>query len=157
MKYQLKLNVNASILDGGSLFTLGMVVRDYQGRFIKGKNMTVIGMTTMMEAEVRGVHEGIYLNEEMGLQHIIIKSDSELVVHGVNKGTTYYLNVDHILDVCKSKPKERVNLSLYHTKKQANRVAHLMARVPCLLNSYNVLFEGWSYPGCLQVKAERKD
>lgn len=49
-----------------------MVIRNDKGRYVRGKNMRVAGMVTVMEVEARGVQEAINWVEEMGLQGITI-------------------------------------------------------------------------------------
>lgn len=34
-----KVNVDASVIEGGESFSIGMVLRDHTGKFIEGKNM----------------------------------------------------------------------------------------------------------------------
>lgn len=56
----------------------------------------------------------------------------------VNNGTQYYLEVGHVFEWCRVRLGSRVDFSLCHVKKQKNQLAHLMARVQCLVNCYNV-------------------
>ena len=69
---------------------------------------------------------------------MVIECDSQLVVHAIRAEDSYHLEIGHIIDECKKNLKERTDLSITHVKKPANKAAHLMARVPCLLNSYNL-------------------
>lgn len=84
----------------------------------------------------------------MRIQNVVVECDVELVVHAVNNAVTYYMEVGHILDWCRLIFKYRTDLSLRHVKKIANRAAHLMARVPCLLHGYNV----FSFPPSLLLE-----
>ena len=81
--------------------------------------------------------EAIKWINSTGVQHVVIETDSQLVVHALGAEDAYQLEVGHIIDECKEKLKDRADLLVLHVKKQANKDAHLMARVPCLLNSYN--------------------
>lgn len=133
-----KLNVDASLYMGEESFTLGMVVRNEKGQYINGKNLKLLGSVSVMEAEARGVQEALKWIEELGLQNVILECDSELVVSAIHKEVAYHLEVGHIVAYCRLKLENRTDISLCHVKKQANRAAHLMARVPCLLNCYNI-------------------
>ncbi|XP_017251076.1 uncharacterized protein LOC108221728 [Daucus carota subsp. sativus] len=133
-----KMNVDASVFAGASAFNIGLIIRDDHGCFVQGKNMCFSGSVTVLEAEARGVQEAICWAEEMNMHYLVIETDSALVVEAMQSDITYYLEVGHILEFCKSKLQQRSDLSLCHVKKQANRAAHLMARVPCLLDSYNL-------------------
>lgn len=134
---QHKLNVDASLYKGEGMFRLGMVIRNDAGVFVMGKVMKVAGEVSVMEAEARGVLEAIQWINIIGVHNVIIESDSQLVVQALKSVESYQLEVGHILDECKMKFKNRADLSVVHVKKQANRAAHLMARVPCLLDSFN--------------------
>lgn len=79
----LKLNADASVFGGEMSFTLGMVLHDDHGQFVRGKNMKIQGSVTVMEAEARGVHEALNWIEELNVQKVSIESDSELVVKAV--------------------------------------------------------------------------
>lgn len=46
-----KLNVDAFLYIGEESFALGKVVRDEKGCFVKGKNMRLQGIVTVMDAE----------------------------------------------------------------------------------------------------------
>lgn len=129
--------MDASLHSGEFMFTLGLVVRDDRGLFIMGKNMKIVGELSVMEAEATRVYEAIKWINSTGLHHVVIESDSQLVVHDLHAEDSYQLEVGHIIDECEEKLKERADLSVFHVKKQANKAAHLMVRVPCLLNRYN--------------------
>lgn len=133
-----KLNVDASLYKGECCFTLGLVVRDDRGRFTMGKNMKFAGEVSVMEAEALGVCEAIKWVLSSGLLNVAIESDSQMVVHAIYAEEAYQSEVGHIIDECKEMLKERADLSVFHVKKRANKAAHLMARVPCLLNNYNL-------------------
>lgn len=132
-----KLNVDASVTNGDISFALGMIVRDDTGRFVAGKNMRIGGKVSVLEAEARGVLEALKWMEVQGYQDVIFECDSELVVHALQEKAQYFSEVGHIFEDCKEKFRQRANFSICHVKKQANRAAHLMAKVPCLLDSFN--------------------
>ncbi|XP_074378553.1 uncharacterized protein LOC141720097 [Apium graveolens] len=133
-----KLNVDASVVMGDSSYAVGMVIRDDRGRFVQGKNMRFLGMVTVLEAEARGVQEALKWLEELNLRNVTIECDSKGVVKAVNNGTQYYLEVRHVFEWCRVRLGSRVDFYLCHVKKQKNQLAHLMARVQCLVNCYNV-------------------
>lgn len=133
-----KMNVDASVFKGESSFSIGMVLRDDHGHFVKGKNMCFSGEVTVMEAEARAVQEAISWIEELRLHGVSIESDAQLVVKAINDHSEYYLEVGHTLESCKMKLKNRPDLSLCHVKKHINRAAHLLARVECMVECYNV-------------------
>lgn len=62
------------------------------------------------------------------------------MVQALQRNIEYYLEVGNILDACTQSIASMGNVKVMHVKKLANRAAHIMARVPCLVNSYK-LFE----------------
>lgn len=77
---------------------------------------------------------------------MIIECDAELVVAALQGKTPYLLEVGHVIEDCREKLQQRKDLSVCHIKKQANSAAHLLAKVPCLLDSCNCFM---SPPECL--------
>lgn len=78
---QLKINVDASIFPGSSFFTIGMVLRYQNELFVEGKNAKFSGCVTVMEAEAVGVYEALVWACSRTSQHVIVESDSQLVVN----------------------------------------------------------------------------
>lgn len=52
-----KLNVDASVVQGDSFFTVGMVISDHIGSFIEGNVMRIGWETSVLEAEAVGILE----------------------------------------------------------------------------------------------------
>lgn len=98
-----KLNVDASLYSGEFMFSLGLVVRDSSGQFIMGKNMKFSGERSVMEAEAIGMYEAIKWILSTGLHHVVIESDSQLVVHALKSEDSYQVEVGHIIDECKER------------------------------------------------------
>ncbi|XP_074348373.1 uncharacterized protein LOC141687107 [Apium graveolens] len=122
----------AMTLWGELSYSVGMILRNEVGQFIQGKNMRFQGQVTVLEVEARGVEESIRWIEELGLHNVEIESDSETTVKAMSKTMQYYNEVGHIIELCRVKLQQRQDLLLNHVKKQANCVAHLLARVPCV-------------------------
>lgn len=133
----LKVNVDASVVQGANMYTLGLVIQNDSGQFVMGKVLKIAGGVSVMEAEARGVLEAIKWIESMSLYRVAIESDSQMVVHALRSMESYQLEVGHVLDECLDRFRNRVDLSICHVKKQANKAAHFMARASCLLDSYN--------------------
>lgn len=66
-----------------------------------------------------------------------IETDSLLMVNAIQKNIMYQLEVGTVIEACRTAFRER-SIAIVHVKNLANNATHLMTRVPCLLNSYNV-------------------
>ncbi|KAL8125616.1 hypothetical protein AgCh_013043 [Apium graveolens] len=107
----------------------------------KGKNMRFPGMVTILEAEAKGVQEAIKWLEFLNSSNVTVECDSEVVVKAINtiwKLVMFFRGVeqDSVIE----------QLSLCHVKRQQNQAAHLLARVACLVNCYNIFL---SHPDLL--------
>lgn len=134
---QLKLNVDASVFPGSTSFTVGMVLRDHQGQFLRGRTRRVAGQVQAFEAEAVGMLEALSWIKNSTGQEVVVESDSLLVVEALQRGKEYQLEVGIVLKECQRILAEKSNVRIGHVRKLANKVAHLMARLPCELNSYN--------------------
>lgn len=72
--------------------------------------------------------------------HVVcIESDSLLCVQAINHSQENHLEVGHILEDFRTTLLARSGFSIQFVKRQANKVAHLMARLPCSLDCPNIL------------------
>lgn len=106
-----KLNADASFTAGKDSFSIRMVLRDHVGAFIAGKVMSLKKVDSVVEAEAVAVKEAHHENQ---------------------------LEVGYTLDVCRDILESKPDLFLSFAKRQANKAAHLLARVPCLLGCQSI-------------------
>ena len=67
-----------------------------------------------------------------------IESDSLLAVKALHDSQENLLEVGHILNACKLILNSKSGYSVSFVKRQANGVAHLVAKLPCSLNCQKV-------------------
>lgn len=123
-----------------------MVVRNYQGSVVRSRTWRFAGQISILEAELVGNWEALNWSAEFQEQKISIESDSLLNVQAIKGNIQNLLEEGLLIDQCRSLLNSRVGVSLGFTKKHANRVAHLLARLPCMLNSF---IEYSSPPSCV--------
>ena len=128
-----KLNADASIKLGDNTFSVGFVLRDHAGGFVMGQVRKMLMVSSVFEAEVVAIREGLQWASGLPYHKIEIESDSLLAVHALTRPTDITLEVGYVLDECSSLIRSRPGLSIHFAKRQANKVAHLMARVPYFL------------------------
>lgn len=92
----------------------------------------------MFEAEAIGMLEALTWVKDIYGILVTVESDSLMVVNALHKKQMNHLEVGHVLEACRVVLSSRNNLNVVHVKKLANKAAHVMARLPCSLNSYNV-------------------
>lgn len=134
----LKLNVNASVIQGSSTFRVGMILRDYEGHFVQGKCIHIGGEVSPLEVEVFGICEALsWMFARIG-QTVQVESDSMVVVGAICNNKANHLEVENDFNMCRVIMRYRPDLSICYVRKQANETAHLMAHVSCKLDSYNL-------------------
>lgn len=102
--------------------------------------MRMPGRISVFEAEAVGVKEALsWLTERPPAQYIV-ETDSLMVVQALQRHHEYLLEVGNIIEACRSSIASLGSVKVVFVRKLGNRVAHLLARVPCSVNSYN-LFE----------------
>ena len=134
----LKVNVDASVFPQSEIFSVGMVVRDHNGMFIAAKVMSLPRPGTILEAESIGVREALSWIMQRGDEQGIIESDSLLTIRALQGKKKYLLEVGHVVDSCKSLIQSILGFVFSYVRKQANKVAHDLARYPCSVNCSHV-------------------
>ncbi|XP_074326830.1 uncharacterized protein LOC141664772 [Apium graveolens] len=132
---KLKVNVDASIEQGSSCYSIGMILGDHTGGFLEGKTMKFSRMATVMEAEASAIEEALEWIVSKGVTEVLVESDSQLAVQAINGNASFQLEVGHNIDSCKSILAVRKDICVRHVRRLANRAAHCMARIPCELNA----------------------
>lgn len=67
-----------------------------------------------------------------------METDSLDTVRALRGEKDNMLEVGHIIDHCKLLLQELVGVSVSHIRRQANKVAHSLARIPCSINCPHV-------------------
>lgn len=114
-----------------------MILRNHQGEFCSARNLRKDREVSVFEAESYGILEAIKWVIDLGISNVVIESDSLLAVQAIKRGSEYYLEVGNILQEVRTLLEERHDIYILFVKKQANKVAHMLARVPCEANCLN--------------------
>lgn len=93
----------------------------------------------MFEAECLGVQEALLWILSREERRVVLETDSLLTVNAIRNVNNNMLEVGHVIDQCKTFLGVLPEVSVKHICKQANKVAHGLARLPCLVNRCNVL------------------
>lgn len=134
----LKLNVDASVFSQSDSFSVGMVMGDHRGSFVEAKIAALPCPATVLEAESIGVKEALSWIMQRGDANVIIETDSLLTVRALQGKKNYKLEVGHVIDHCKWQLQSAPGLVVSHIRKQANKAAHRLARLPCSINCFHV-------------------
>lgn len=72
-----KVNVDASVFEGDESFFLGMILRDYKGVSIEGKNLRLPKSGLVFEAKAVGVRKALSWMENKEIHHNFIETDTD--------------------------------------------------------------------------------
>ena len=132
----MKINVDASLSKESDSYAVGMVIRDDKGVFVEGKVTRLEHMEQALDAEARGVLESLRWAVEKGLQRVCVETDSLLTVQALQKNSVGVLEVGHVLEERLKYLQEHPQFSIVFVQRQANKVAHEMAKYPCSVGSF---------------------
>ncbi|XP_074357577.1 uncharacterized protein LOC141697194 [Apium graveolens] len=135
---RLKLNVDASVHVNAADFSIGLILRDHMGQFVAGKVKCIARSGNVLEAKATAILEGLKWIVDMNYRNVEVESDSLVSVKAIQNGSENFLEVGHLFEDCRAYFKSRGDLSISFVKRQANKVAHLAARFPCLPDCQNI-------------------
>ena len=132
-----KINVDAAVKEGYNSFTVGMVLRNNLGHFLAGRVKKFAGTVTVMEAEMVGITEALSWLQQISVPNqVIIESDSQLCVNAIYRDNSNLLEIGNLIQQCRSVISSRGGVLVEFVRKQANKVAHELAKIPCALNCF---------------------
>ena len=119
-------NVDEVTSERGRKSSIGVIIRDFKGEVAAGFCRLLLGNFSVLETEALAMEAGVLLAKELGLQQIIIESDSLLVVQYIAakevSGETC-----HIIQGILSSLDCFSRWQIKHVKRDFNRVAHELA------------------------------
>ncbi|KAL8124645.1 hypothetical protein AgCh_012338 [Apium graveolens] len=131
-----KVNVDASWFQGAESFSIGMVIRNHLGSFVEGRTVVLSQAADALEAEVLGIREALSWVKSMDGRKVTVESDSLVAVNAINGQNKFLLEVGHIIDHCRLLLQSLSGVSVKFVRKQANEVAHGLAKMPCSVNCF---------------------
>ncbi|GMN40729.1 hypothetical protein TIFTF001_009947 [Ficus carica] len=133
----LKLNVDASVSPESDHIGIGAVIRDEKGRILGAMAKSVEGTFSPFLAECIALREGLMMAKELESVTIVVETDAINVVSAVSDNTEFSLE-GPILEDVKQLLAQLWNPGVYHIRRSANHVAHLLARFGFNSNCTNV-------------------
>jgi ribonuclease HI len=126
---ELLLNVDASYSPERGSGGTGAIIRDSTGSFVGARVSFYEFMSDAATAEVTALREGLVLAQTMGCNRIRIQSDCLKVVETMRQGGFTATISGPVYEQCDMMWHDFVFISLEHCNREANCVAHELARV----------------------------
>jgi ribonuclease HI len=134
----LKCNVDAAIFNEQKSFGTGICIRDHRGHVIRASTNWYEGNPLPHEAEAVGLRDAILWLGQLGLSDVHIELDCKLVVDSICDKNNNQAEFGNIIADCRSLLQQFTNFKISFVRRQANVVAHSLARVSILHARHHV-------------------
>jgi hypothetical protein len=121
-----KLNVDGTRSLHGSIGA-GGVIRDHNGEWRHGF-MRNVGTGEVLQAEAWGLFSGLQMAKDLGLSHVVVETDSAVLVNLLNSPELDFHPLGTLLLNCKHIMNWFVSCSLSHIYRERNMVADGLAK-----------------------------
>jgi len=96
----LKCNVDASISTADQKISMGAVLRDSEGRFVRAMTNVLNASMSPAESEAWGLHQGLKWITTLGHQKVIFESDCKMLVDDVHSNKVNHSEYGLIVKSC---------------------------------------------------------
>ncbi|GAU21829.1 hypothetical protein TSUD_176750 [Trifolium subterraneum] len=148
---KLKCNVDASFFKNAGACGWGWCIRGSNGQFILAGSNILFEKLNIMEGEAMAIKEAMCESIQRGFTQVIFESDSKLVVDAILTRNVGVSELYSIISCIQSMLLSHPNFEVKFVKRQANMVAHTLARAayskssryiydsipPCICNILN--------------------
>jgi ribonuclease HI len=124
----MKCNVDCALFNNNTITGYGLCFRDSTGQLVLGMSNYAFFSSSSTEAEALGLLEAIKLAVERGYQSVTFESDCRFVVEAVNTTQVPQNEVGDIISSCQELLSFHNHFSVKYVRRQANEVAHSIAR-----------------------------
>ena len=125
---KLMVNVDGAFDTGTGSGSTRVIIRDEKGQWIAAAHSFLPHVIDAPMAEANALKEGLMLAQHIGCNRFIIQTDCMLVVETMNDGGFSATAATAIYDDCIILWSGFDSISIEHCNREANRVAHELAR-----------------------------
>ena len=130
----LMVNVDASYDENRDSGSTGVIIRDCSGDMIVAASRYIPHLVDAPMAEAFALKDGLMLSQQIGGNRIIIQSDCMEVTEIMSNGGCTANSAAAIYDECNTVWRGFQKISIEHVSRDANQVAHALARQAMILN-----------------------
>jgi ribonuclease HI len=124
----LMLNIDASVDSQTNTGSTGAVLRDSKGMCIAASHDYLANVADVHSAETWALKHGLMLAQHVGVTRLMVRTDCVEVAETMQEGGGSATVAAAIYDDCVRLWREFVNISIEHCDREANVVAHTLAR-----------------------------
>ena len=109
-----KINVNGIVFSAQKAASVGVIVRDHEGRFIAVLSKKIHGPFGAIEAEAKAFEVGIIFAKEVGIKESVLEGDSIIIVQALKECSHAPLSVVPLIYGMLAKFHEFQNVAFSH-------------------------------------------
>ena len=143
----LKCNVVAAFHVGNHFTSFACCVRDSRGQFIRAQTKWQRANMTVLEGEAVALLDAIHFADVNRWDRVVFESDSASLVHNLSSPVHGDSEFCAIVSSIIYQLSLHSNFEVKFVRRQANMVAHSLARAACSWASHRI-FD--SYPSCIE-------
>ena len=128
-------NVDASFSNELGKTKLGMVVHDSRDRFLVGQSSWVDGCLPIRERGATGLREALSWVKQLGFQNVKVKTYAKYVAKSLDSKKPNRSKYGSLIRECSSILSKEDGFSVHFVRRQANEIAHVLAKLSCSLTS----------------------
>jgi ribonuclease HI len=123
-----KCNIDAGVNEAERKTTAGWCVRDYRGQFVLGGSSWIHGICSSNEGEALALLEAMKELQLRGFENVIFETDAQNVVYAIRRRTNGVSEFSSIIYKIKCMLSLFSGFEVKPIRRQANRIAHTIAR-----------------------------
>ncbi|PRQ29678.1 putative ribonuclease H-like domain-containing protein [Rosa chinensis] len=123
----IKLNVDGARNHAG-MISAGGVVRDHSGSWLCGF-FANSGCGTVLQAEFWGLLLGLKMSIDAHYQHVLVESDSEVLVKLMNDGVDALHPLKSVINSCQALQRQFQRCEIKHIYREVNKVADVLSKI----------------------------
>jgi len=124
----IKCNVDTAIFNANTIMGYGICFRNSTDNFLLGKSDLNYSSVTVLEAEAIGLLESIKMAISKAFHHVMFETDSKILVDLLKSTNPPINEIGDLVSECKTLLLSNPDYVVSFVRKQANKVAHSIAR-----------------------------
>ena len=123
-----KANFDGAVFSQDGLASIGIIIRNEQGLVMADLAQQIPLLASVEMVEVLAARQAVVFAKELGFDKVIVEGDSANTITSINGGHMDYSVLGHVLMDIKCLFSSFSYISVTHTNREGNCVAHKLAR-----------------------------